>query len=79
VANHLRETGLDCIAANPPGLPQVPAPGPRSPPRSSPDPLGLSSRRQAPGTYHIFRQNHGDVLGYCLSSPLHVRKRFPRG
>jgi len=79
VANHRRKTGLDSIAANPPGLPHVPAPGPRSPPRSSPDPLGLWSRRQASGTHHIFAQNHGVVLGDCLGSPLHVRKWFPRG
>jgi len=26
VANHRRETGLDSITANPPGLPHVPAP-----------------------------------------------------
>jgi len=79
VANHRRETGLDSVAANPPGLPPVPAPGPRSPPRSSPDPLGLWFRRQAPGTHHIFTQDHGIVLGNCLGSPLPVRKRFPRG
>jgi len=78
VANHRRQTGLDSIAANPPGLPHVRAPGPRCPRRSSPDPLGLWSRRQAPGTHHIFAQNHGVVLGDSLSLPSHVRKGFPR-
>jgi len=79
VANHRRQTGLDSIAANPPGLPNFPSPGPRSPPRSSPDPLGLWSRLQAPGTHHIFVQNCGDAFGDCLGLPLNVRKPFPRG
>ena len=79
MANHRRQSGLDSMVTNPPGLPHVPAPGPRSPPRSSPDPLGLWSHRQAPGTHHIFAQNHGVVLGDCLGSPLHDRKRFPTG
>jgi len=78
VANHRRETGLDSLAANPPRLPHVPASGPRCPPPSSPDPLGLWSCRQAPGTHHIFAQNPGVILGDCLGSPFHVRKRFPR-
>jgi len=79
VANHRRQTGLDSIAANPPGLPHVPAPGPRSSPPSSPDPLELWSLCQVPGTHDIFAQNHGVGLGNCLGSPLHVSKRFPRG
>jgi len=58
-----RKTGLDSTAGNPPGLPHVPAPEPGSPPRSSPDPLGLWSRPQAPGTHHPFTQNHRVVLG----------------
>jgi len=78
VANHHCETGLDSIAVNLPGLPHIPAPGPCSPSRSSPDPLGLWSHRQVPGTHHIFVQNHGVVLGDCLDSPLHVQKRFLR-
>ena len=78
VVNHGRETGLDSIAANPPGSPHVPAPGPRCPSRS-PDPLVLWSRRQAPGTHHILAQNHAVVLGDCLGSPLHVRRKFPSG
>jgi len=78
VANHHRETGLDSIAANPPGLPHVAAPGPRFPPPSSPDPLGLWSSHQEPGIHHIFAQNQGRILGDCLGSPLHVRKRPPK-
>ena len=66
MANHRHQTGLDSIATNPPGLPHVPALGPRSPTRSSPDPLGLWSRRQAPGTHHIFAQNHGVVVTGAL-------------
>ena len=79
MANHRRETVFDSIAANPPGLLHVPAPGPCSPPRLFPDLLGLWSRRQGPGTHHIFTQNHGGVLGDCLGSPLHIRKWLPRG
>jgi len=72
VANHRRQTGLDTIATNPPGLPHLPAPGPRSPLQSSPDSLGLWSSCQVPDTHDIFAQNHGGVLSDCLSSPLHV-------
>ena len=72
MANHGCQTGLDSIAANPPGLPHVTAPGPRSPPRSSADALGLWSHCPAPGTHGLLAQNHSVVLGNCLSSPLHV-------
>jgi len=78
VANYCRETGLDSIAANPPGLPHIPAPRPLSPARLYLDTLGLWSRCQAPGTHHIFGQSHGVILGDCLGSPGPVRTWFPR-
>jgi len=88
MANNRCKTGLDSIAANPSGLPHLPAQGPGSPPQTSPHPPGLWSHCQAPGTHHIFAQNHTVVLGDCLSSPyvhsggcsqdlLSVPKRLP--
>ena len=70
-----RQTCLDCMAANQPGLPHVPAPEPRSPRRLSPDALGLWSCRPVPGTQHIFGQNQGVVLGDCLGWLLRIQKR----
>jgi len=43
VANHRGQTGLDSIAASPPGWPHLPAPGPRSSPRLPSDLRGLWS------------------------------------
>ena len=77
--SHLDQTGLDSVAANPPRLPDVPAPGSRSLKQLSPDLARLLSHCRVPGTRHILSQNHGVVSADFPGLPAHVRRQFPNG